>query len=459
VGHGFAGLSAAASFLESSEGREPRVAVLDRASFADRGGSTAWTTASFRLNDEGHLTKDWGEYVRNTGGDRANEGYIDSFYANLDDTLDWVRSHGVETRVLPNALLPGMFASHHNSLAHGGKDFVEHYTELVARLGGTFFYEVDLLELEREPAGPVTAVRVRVADGTERRLETKAVVLASGGFEGDKEELGRRIPGGETLDTVSVGTRVNTGAGIKAAVAIGAAKAGQYDGTHLEPVDARDPGTEPLVGTWLWGVIVDPGGQRFLDEAETAFDIQFDWAAKKILARGGRAFAITDASVRASVPMFAHANSTQLGPITGNNVRELAEKLEIDPAALEQTISAYNAASNDRPFDPMTVDGKRTEGLEPPKSNWAQPLTEGPFEAWPLKAQICFTFEGLKVDATTHVVDEQGELIPGLHAAGEIVGIFYGDIYPAGSSGLRSMTFGRLAGQDVAAELKTAAAV
>jgi succinate dehydrogenase/fumarate reductase flavoprotein subunit len=75
-------------------------------------------------------------------------------------------------------------------------------------------------------------------------------------------------------------------------------------------------------------------------------------------------------------------------------------------------------------------------------------MTEAPFEAWPLVAHICFTFEGLKVDATTQVLAEQDERIRGLHAAQEVVGVFYGNIYPLGSSGLRSMTFGRLAGQD-----------
>ena len=458
VGHGFAGLSAAVSFLETYRGDAPRVAVLDRAKFEDRGGSTAWTTANFRLDDTGRLPADFGEIVRKTAGDSANDGYIDNFYANVSDTLDWVQERGVAIRTTPDAAIPGMFATTHNCFAGGGKDFLQKFESLAERLGATFFYEVDLVGLERDGAGPVTGVRVRTTEG-EHVLPASAVVLASGGFEGDRAELGRRIPGGETLDTVSAGTRVNTGAGIHAAVAVGAAKAGQYDGTHLEPVDARSDATEPLVSSWLWGILVDHNGKRFIDEAEHPFDMQFDFVAKAVLASGGIAYSIHDASVAAGAPMLRFVNQTELEPIVADSIRELAQKLNLSPDSLEHTVEEYNAAASDAPYDGTKLDGKHTQGITPPKSHWAQPLTQGPFEAWPVKAQICFTFEGLKVDDTTHVLDEQGERIPGLYAAGEIVGLFYGDTYPAGTSGLRSMTFGRIAGRELASEIKATPAM
>jgi tricarballylate dehydrogenase len=124
----------------------------------------------------------------------------------------------------------------------------------------------------------------------------------------------------------------------------------------------------------------------------------------------------------------------------------------VDAAGLRATVDEYNAAATAVPFDPMRHDGKRAEGIEPPKSNWAQPLTEGPFEAWPVEPRICFTYHGLRVDGETRVLDGDGQPIPGLQAAGEITGIFHGT-YPAGTSVLRSLTFGRLAGRVAASAL------
>ena len=97
VGHGAAGLTAALAYLEAApSGAAPRVAVLDRAPRSQRGGSTAWTTAAFRLTADAQLHPTWGEIVRASAGTRANIAYIDAFYENATDTLNWIRRHGLE---------------------------------------------------------------------------------------------------------------------------------------------------------------------------------------------------------------------------------------------------------------------------------------------------------------------------------------------------------------------------
>jgi tricarballylate dehydrogenase len=450
VGHGAAGLSAALAYLETAGAEHRRVAVLDKAPRAQRGGSTAWTSAVLRLDDDLQLAEDWGRIVRETGGSEANEAYIENFYENVTDTLNWIRRNGVGVTIMRNAAPPGAPSRNGHAVTGGGRAIVDTFADLVTAKGGECFYETELIALEREAGGPISGVRVRSVDGAEHLMRTTQVVLATGGFEGDREEVGRRIPGGETIDTVSVGTRVNTGGGIAAAVAVGAAKAGQYDGSHLEPVDPRADVTEPLIMSWQWGILVDPEGKRFMDEVAQPIDRQFDFVAKEVLARGGRAYAIADAGIKARSPLYSMVNNTPLAPIRADSLEELADALGVDRAGLVATVAEYNAACSDDPFDPMTIDGKHTVGLTPPKSYWAQPLTEAPFEAFPVGVQICFTFEGLKVDGTTHVLDQDGAVIPGLRAAGEIVGTFYGNTYPAGTSVLRSLTFGRLAGLEAA---------
>jgi len=440
IGQGFAGLSAALAFLESLAGEGRRVAVIDRAPIDQRGGSTRWTAASFRVTKTGGLPDDVARVLRATAGSSANEGYLRNFAKHLPATLAWVEANGVGIQSGGDPLISGS-AGDRRSLIGGGQGFIDTFAERATHLGARLFSQVELIGLDRAPGGRVTGVRVRSTAG-EAVMETAAVVLACGGFEGDLDELAQRIPGGELLEAASPGARLNTGAGIAAATAIGAARSGQPDGMHLLPVDPRSELVAPIIGSWLRGILVDPQGRRFLDEAEHDFEYQADTVAKAVLARGGLAFAITDATVRAATPDLEALQQTDQPVIIAGSIPELADRLGMRRAVLERTLAEYNTAA----------DGTRTVGLSPTKSNWAQPLTEPPFQALPVGAQIAFTFEGVRVDDTTHVVDDDGRRIPGLYAAGEIVGLYDHDTYPAGTSSLRALVFGRLAGLEAAAE-------
>jgi tricarballylate dehydrogenase len=114
-------------------------------------------------------------------------------------------------------------------------------------------------------------------------------------------------------------------------------------------------------------------------------------------------------------------------------------------AALRATVDAYNDACAVGGFDPHSIDGLATKGLTPPKSNWARPVKRPPFRAYPIISSNTFTFGGLKVTPGAQVVNTSGEIIPGLYAAGETVGIYYGR-YPGATSVLRGAVFGRIAG-------------
>jgi len=103
------------------------------------------------------------------------------------------------------------------------------------------------------------------------------------------------------------------------------------------------------------------------------------------------------------------------------------------------------------------MDGKNTSGITPPKSNWANPVTDAPFYGFPMTAHIVFTYGGLKVDTNRRVLDVNEAPIPGLYAAGEITGLFYNKQH-AGTLVLRANTFGRIVGANVAGSLPDTAA-
>ena len=119
-------------------------------------------------------------------------------------------------------------------------------------------------------------------------------------------------------------------------------------------------------------------------------------------------------------------------------------------AALE-TIRAYNAAvCADVAFDPSVKDGRRTEGLAVPKSNWANAIDQPPFEAYAVTCGITFTFGGLRIDREARVLDDDLAPIPGLYAAGELVGGLFYSNYPGGAGLMAGAVFGKIAGASAA---------
>jgi tricarballylate dehydrogenase len=133
-------------------------------------------------------------------------------------------------------------------------------------------------------------------------------------------------------------------------------------------------------------------------------------------------------------------------------LEELCAKLEdVDAAAALATLKAFNAAvRTDAPFDPNVKDGRGTAGLPVPKSNWANPIDTPPFEAFAVTCGITFTFGGLRIDRDARVMDEAGAAIPGLYAAGELVGGLFYNNYPGGSGLMAGAVFGKIAGASAA---------
>src|SRR4029077_12867867 len=137
-------------------------------------------------------------------------------------------------------------------------------------------------------------------------------------------------------------------------------------------------------------------------------------------------------------------------PISAATLSELADKLGIDAVELAATVDAYNAACRTGTFKPLELDGlATTAGYAPNKSNWARRIEKPPFLAFPIICGNCFTFGGLKVDTNARVINADGAAIPGLYAAGETIGLYYGT-YPGATSVLRGAVFGRIAGQHAA---------
>ncbi len=296
----------------------------------------------------------------------------------------------------------------------------------------------------------MTGFGVKTRDGARACLRTANIILASGGFEGNPEMLARYI-GREAINLrpVARGGYYNKGEGIAMALAVGAAPNGDFGSYHAEPIDPRSGVAEPAIFTFPYGVLVNKQGERFTDEAPATVDAVYESVTRRIYEqRDGIAYLILDAKID-DVPNWRVSARTDQAPIKANTLEELAKQIGIDALPLSRTINAYNQACRPGVFKALEIDNLKTEGLSPPKSNWARPIDKAPFLAYPIISANVFTFGGLKVDANARVLDLDGAPIAGLYAAGETMGLYF-RTYTGSTSVLRGAVFGRLAGKHAA---------
>ncbi|MEK9723548.1 MAG: FAD-binding protein, partial [Rhodospirillaceae bacterium] len=249
---------------------------------------------------------------------------------------------------------------------------------------------------------------------------------------------------------VARGGQYNRGEGVRMALGAGAAPCGDFGSFHAQPVDPRSTDIEPVVLNFNFGILVNDAGQRFTDEGPAMIDSIYEVVTRLIMGeRHGIAFAVFDAGLD-DVENWPVTVRSRVAPHQADTLDELAGLIGVDAGELAETVAAYNAACPPADgFDPLKLDGLATRGLKPKKSNWARPLTRPPFRAWPIICSNCFTFGGVKIDTRARVINTEGDVIPGLYAAGEVAGLYY-RIYTGATSVMRGAVTGRMAGADAA---------
>jgi tricarballylate dehydrogenase len=243
---------------------------------------------------------------------------------------------------------------------------------------------------------------------------------------------------------------------------IGAAATGHWSGAHAVQWDMNAPQYGDLaIGdrfqkhNYPFGILVNARGERFLDEGLDFHSFTYAKYGHEVMRQPGLfAWQIFDQKV---TPLLREEyRIKRITKESAQTLEELAGKLAgVDPAGFLKTVNAYNAAARpDVSFNPNVHDGLRTSGLAIDKTNWANRLDTPPFDAYGVTAGVTFTFGGLKVSASSaQVEDTGGAPMPGLFAAGEIVGGLYYHNYGSGTGLVAGVVFGRLAGENAAREV------
>jgi tricarballylate dehydrogenase len=238
------------------------------------------------------------------------------------------------------------------------------------------------------------------------------------------------------------------------ALDIGAQPTGNWSGGHAVGWDRNAPEFGDLtVGdnfqkhSYPWGIMLNARGERFVDEGADFRNYTYAKYGRVILEQPSQfAWQIFDRKV-----LHLLRDEYRIKRVTkarADTLEDLVGKLDdVNAARALETIKAYNAAvQTGVPFNPNVKDGRGTSGLAVPKSNWANTIDEPPFEAYAVTCGLTFTFGGVRIDVDARVIDGDGAVIPGLYAAGEMVGGLFYFNYPGGTGLMAGSVFGRIAG-------------
>jgi tricarballylate dehydrogenase len=483
-----AGNAASCAALAAREGGA-KVIMLEAAPLEDCGGNTRYTAGLMRfvfngvddlaqvipdLTEDEKKIHDFGTYTSDQFYDdmgritqyRTDPDLCELLITRSFETIVWLRKKGVKFQASfgrQSHKIGNKFKFWGGLAAEtwgGGPGLVENEHKACEREGIKIFYETPAVALLTDDAGAVRGVTAK-NQGKTVEIRAKAVVIACGGFQSSAEMRARYL--GTNWDLAKVrGTRFNTGLGIKMALDIGAMAYGHWSGCHAVGWDLNAPPFGDLtVGdgfqkhSYPWGIMVNSRGERFVDEGADFRNYTYAKYGAVILAQPGMfAWQIFDNKI---IP--ALRDEYRIKRVTkarADTLEELVKKLDgVDPDACLREIQAYNkAVRTDTPYNPAIKDGRRTEGLKFNKNNWANTIDEPPFEAFAVTCGVTFSFGGVKITTEGEVEDTAGHPIPGLYAAGELVGgIFYHN-YPGGTGLTAGAVFGRLAGASAAANLQ-----
>ena len=485
VGKGNAALCAALAAAD----RGARVAMLEAAPLDESGGNSRFAGGVMRFAYDGveDLQKITDIPADEVTGVDWESNTTDEFYDDLYrvtnfrtdpqlsevlvtrslDAMVWLRSQGA--RFAPNyrhqsAVVDGkrkFFGRMPLWASGGGPGLVQSLTDTAAKKKVEIFYETRAVSLiyDEERVLGIKAKR----SGKAVEFRAKSVVLACGGFEANPEWRTRYLGPGWELAKVR-GTRFNVGDGLKMALDIGACPYGNWSGRHAVSWERHAPEFGDLNipessyrHSFPLSIMINAEGKRFVDEGIEFYNYTYAKYGAEVLKQTEQfAYQIFDAKTK---PLLRpEYNDKQVTKAVANTLEELAAKLEgVNAEAFLKTVREYNASiKKDVPFNHAVKDGRCTVGIEPAKSNWANVLDTPPFEAYHVTCGITFTFGGLRINHETgQVVDVNMHPIPGLYAAGEMVGgIFYFN-YAAGTGLVSGTVFGIIAGNGAAAEALT----
>ena len=367
------------------------------------------------------------------GGKGINDPeLVETLCANSADAIDWLDEHGITLHNVSSFGGASVKRIHRPVNAEGktvsvGSYMIPLLQENCEKAGVKMMLDTTATEILTDANGAAVGVKATGASGETVTVNAKAVVLATGGFGANLDMVVKYKP--ELKGFMTTNAPGIQGQGIEMAQAIGAATV-DMDQIQIHPtVEAN---TAALITEGLRGdgaILINEEGQRFIDEVGTRDVV----SAAEIAQTGSYSWLVVDQAM-------ADASSVIQGyikkgyTVTGSTYEELGKAMGVDAAAFAETMEKWNGyveAKNDPDFG---------------RTSFANPLNTAPYYAVKVTAGVHHTMGGLKINANTEVLNEKGEVIPGLFAAGEVTGGVHGANRLGGNAVADFTVFGRIAG-------------
>ena len=367
------------------------------------------------------------------GGKGINDpALVETLCANSADAIDWLDEHGITLHNVSSFGGASVKRIHRPVNAEGktvsvGSYMIPLLQENCEKAGVKMMLDTTATEILTDANGAAVGVKATGASGETVTVNAKAVVLATGGFGANLDMVVKYKP--ELKGFMTTNAPGIQGQGIEMAQAIGAATV-DMDQIQIHPtVEAN---TAALITEGLRGdgaILINEEGQRFIDEVGTRDVV----SAAEIAQTGSYSWLVVDQAM-------ADASSVIQGyikkgyTVTGATYEELGKAMGVDAAAFAETMEKWNGyveAKNDPDFG---------------RTSFANPLNTAPYYAVKVTAGVHHTMGGLKINANTEVLNEKGEVIPGLFAAGEVTGGVHGANRLGGNAVADFTVFGRIAG-------------
>ena len=367
------------------------------------------------------------------GGKGINDPeLVETLCANSADAIDWLDEHGITLHSVSSFGGASVKRIHRPVNAEGktvsvGSYMIPLLQENCEKAGVKMMLDTTATEILTDANGAAVGVKATGASGETVTVNAKAVVLATGGFGANLDMVVKYKP--ELKGFMTTNAPGIQGQGIEMAQAIGAATVDMDQIQSHPPVEAN---TAALITEGLRGdgaILINEEGQRFIDEVGTRDVV----SAAEIAQTGSYSWLVVDQAM-------ADASSVIQGyikkgyTVTGATYEELGKAMGVDAAAFAETMEKWNGyveAKNDPDFG---------------RTSFANPLNTAPYYAVKVTAGVHHTMGGLKINANTEVLNEKGEVIPGLFAAGEVTGGVHGANRLGGNAVADFTVFGRIAG-------------
>lgn len=379
----------------------------------------------------------------------GNYSLVSLMTKNSLSALNWLVSHDSETQISDSigTVLGGLWPRMHSLTTSVGHGFISPLEKACSEMGVTIMLNTCANELITD-GGRVTGVKAEKTDGTPVTLTaSKGVVMATGGY-GANPKMAMEYDnywGVLTEDMPTTNSALLTGDGIIMGQAVGANLVGMG---YIQLMPSSQPVTGSL-GGGLWGsaeeqVFVNKEGKRFVSEYESR-----DVLSKAALEQTDAIFYIICDQASAGDPQPGGKNGwgndidtliAEGSVLKADTLEDLAKQMGADPATFVAEMEKYNSYCT------------TGEDLDFGKVKLGGPIDVGPFYATIRTPSIHHTMGGLEVNAQTQVLNANGDVIPGLYAAGEVAGGIHAGNRVGGNALVDIMVFGRIAGESAALE-------